>query len=254
MVWALFVYELAAPAMGPRAFWSGVLASPLIGVVVGLTFGRLRWQSRVGRALASLLGLYTAAFLFGIAIGIADLATGTGRNPVETVLQVGLAMVWGVTATGYVLFLWPLAYLNFWLLWNERYVSLPPRETVEALHRGTPYSAAILASPALAENAEWWAAGSRERLPWAGTWRGKTGIAEFFTVLNREMDYERFEAEDIFAARNTVIAIVSAAGRSIRTGRRFESHIVREYTFRSGKIIRVRNFYDTADYERSLGD
>jgi hypothetical protein len=33
-----------------------------------------------------------------------------------------------------------------------------------------------------------------------------------------------------------------------------ESHIVRGYSFRGGKIVRVRNFYDTAAYERSLGD
>jgi hypothetical protein len=162
-------------------------------------------------------------------------------------------MVWGLTATGYVVLLWPLAYLNFWLLWNERPALAGAREVVEQLHRAKPYSAAFLGSPALDTNAEWWAAGSRERLPWAGTWRGKAGIEEFFNVLGREMDYERFEAEELIAEGNIVIAVVVAAGRSIRTGRPFESHIVREYSFRGGKIVRVRNFYDTAAYERSLG-
>lgn len=57
----------------------------------------------------------------------------------------------------------------------------------------------------------------------------------------------------LLAYELVVIAIVLAAGRSIRTGRTFESHIVREYSFRGGRIVRVRNFYDTAAYERSLG-
>jgi len=77
------------------------------------------------------------------------------------------------------------------------------------------------ALPGLADDVEWSAAGDRERLPWAGTWRGKAGVTEFFRILNSEMKYEKFEA-------------------------------VREYQFRAGRIVRVRNFYDTAAYERAL--
>lgn len=126
------------------------------------------------------------------------------------------------------------------------------RAIVEQLHQARPYSRALLASPALGDDVEWWAPGSRDRLPWAGTWRGKSGVADFFRVLNAEMDYDKFEAEELISAGDHVIAIVSAAGRAIRTGRPFESHIVREYLFRNGKIVRVRNFYDTASYERAL--
>jgi ketosteroid isomerase-like protein len=126
------------------------------------------------------------------------------------------------------------------------------RKVVERFHQARPYSCALLASPALADNVEWWAAGSRDRLPWAGSWRGKIGVEEFFRVLNAEMDYERFDAEELISDGDHVIAIVSAAGHAIRTGRPFESHIVREYTFRNGKMVRVRNFYDTAAYERAL--
>jgi ketosteroid isomerase-like protein len=126
------------------------------------------------------------------------------------------------------------------------------REIVEKLHQASPYSRALLTSPALSEDVEWWAAGSRERLPWAGVWRGKAGVQEFFRILNSEMDYEKFEAQELIAAGDRVIAIVSAGGHAIRTGRPFESHIVREYRFSDGKIVGVRNFYDTAAYERAL--
>ncbi len=126
------------------------------------------------------------------------------------------------------------------------------RDIIDQLHKAQPYSRALLASPALADDVEWWAAGSRETLPWAGTWRGKAGVAEFFRILSAEMDYEKFDAEELISDATHVIAVVAASGHAIRTGRPFESHIVREYLFRDGKIARVRNFYDTAAYERSL--
>lgn len=128
------------------------------------------------------------------------------------------------------------------------------RAIIEELHRQPAYTKALLALPALADDVEWWAAGSRERLPWAGTWQGRAGVQEFFRVLGREMKYEKFAAEELVAEGDRVIALVSASGHAIRSGRPFESHIIREYQFRDGRIIRVRNFYDTAAYERALGE
>lgn len=126
------------------------------------------------------------------------------------------------------------------------------RAIIEKLHRQPAYTKALLASPAVADDIEWWAAGSRDRLPWAGTWRDKAGVQDFFRVLAREMKYEKFAAEELVAEGDRVIAIVSASGHAVRSGRPFESHIIREYQFRDGRIVRVRNFYDTAAYERAL--
>ena len=126
VVWALFAYELVGAAAGEKAIWGGVLASPFIGVILGLSVGRLRLRSKIHQAVVSLLGLYAAAFLFGIAVGICDLATGANsgpgwhRIPGAVILQSAIGMVWGLTFTGYVVLLWPLAYVNFWLLWHER--------------------------------------------------------------------------------------------------------------------------------------
>ena len=126
------------------------------------------------------------------------------------------------------------------------------RAIIEELHRQPAYTKALLALPALSDDVDWWAAGSRDRLPWAGEWRGRAGVQEFFQVLGREMKYEKFAAEELVAEGDRVIAIVSASGHAVRSGRPFESHIIREYQFREGRIVRVRNFYDTAAYERAL--
>lgn len=117
----------------------------------------------------------------------------------------------------------------------------------ERLHS---YSKAVLSLAA--DDIEWWAAGPREILPWAGTWRGKEEIARWFQVLNGAVTYDRWEAFEYVAQRETVVEFVRGAGTAKATGRRYESDIVRVWTFRDGKLARVRSFYDTAKYVEAM--
>jgi uncharacterized protein len=66
------------------------------------------------------------------------------------------------------------------------------------------------------------------------------------------MEYERFEPLEFFADGDTVIEIVSAGGHARATGRSFQSEVVRIWTFREGKAVRVRSFYDTRAYQRAF--
>ena len=117
-VWGGVAYLLGVRAFG-RPIWGGVLAGPAIGIIVGMiTQGPFERQSGVRRALLALVSLYLAATLFGLAIGIADwraLTAGT-RFPLEALAEEILAVWWGVTLTGFLLFLWPLAYGTHWIL------------------------------------------------------------------------------------------------------------------------------------------
>ena len=81
----------------------------------------------------------------------------------------------------------------------------------------------------LAEDVEWWVAGPPDALPWAGTVQGYAGIVRWHEALNDAMDDERFE-------------VVEA------TGRPFESEVVRFWSFRDGRVVRVRSYDDTAAY------
>jgi ketosteroid isomerase-like protein len=47
-------------------------------------------------------------------------------------------------------------------------------------------------------------------------------------------------------------AIFHAEGITLATGKPFNSEILRLYTFKDGKIIRIRNFYDTASYVEAV--
>ncbi len=121
--WGLVALLLAARAMG-SSIWPGVLASPAIGAIVGLGSWKFRNLPTWGRLLVALVALYVAAALFGLAVGLHDFVvdarrSGVHRIEVENVFQSVLALVWGLTMTGYVLFLWPLAYFNFMFLWRQ---------------------------------------------------------------------------------------------------------------------------------------
>ena len=93
LVWGLLV---ARPFAGlAHTLRGGILASPAIGVVIGALFSRFNAYTIGVRSILSLISLFTAAVLFG-------LAAGTGA----------LVVPRGLLLTGYFLILWPLAYLT----------------------------------------------------------------------------------------------------------------------------------------------
>jgi len=109
-------------ARGVPGVEGAVLASPLIGVLVGITIRGLRYRYALRRGFVALLALYLGVALFGLAVGISDLASnpnsgpGWHRNQGAVLLQGIIGCVWGVTFAGWVLVLWPLAYGNVLLL------------------------------------------------------------------------------------------------------------------------------------------
>lgn len=104
----------------------------------------------------------------------------------------------------------------------------------------------------LADSAEWWVAGDRSVLPFAGSWRGLGGIAEFEARLNATMRYDKVELREYLVSGNQVAAIFLGEGAARATGIPFRSEIVRIYTFEAGKVVRVRNYYDTGAYVRAV--
>jgi hypothetical protein len=120
-LWGGLAYLLGAKAFG-SAIWGGVLASPGIGLVVGwITQSRFERLSGFLRALFPLGTVYIGATLFGLTVGLYDGVSGTaGRIPSEVVLQAVLAVWWGVTFTGFLLVLWPLAYATHAMVqWSD---------------------------------------------------------------------------------------------------------------------------------------
>jgi ketosteroid isomerase-like protein len=104
----------------------------------------------------------------------------------------------------------------------------------------------------IADDIEWWAAGPPDLLPWAGTFRGQEGIRRWFEALRGAVEYDRFEPLQLIAQEDSVVEVIRGAGHARATGRRYESDIVRIWTIRDGKVVRVRSFYDTHTYVSAL--
>lgn len=100
----------------------------------------------------------------------------------------------------------------------------------------------------LTDDAEWWVAGPRDVLPFAGSWHGLDGVAEFQRLLGETMRYDSVELQRYLVRGDDVAAIFLGAGIARASHRPFRSEIVRLYTFSNGNIVRVRNAYDTASY------
>jgi ketosteroid isomerase-like protein len=136
------------------------------------------------------------------------------------------------------------------------HLSLTERREFEAIRKihepGLGLIQRLRDSGLLADTAEWWVAGRREVLPFAGTWRGLAGVAEFQRQLDATMRYDKVELQEYLVSGNQVGVIFLGEGVARATGKPFRSEIVRLYTFEDGKVVRVRNFYDTASYVRAV--
>lgn len=122
-------------------------------------------------------------------------------------------------------------------------------ETVRGLHSG---AALVGLFEVLAEDVEWWVLGSPDELPWAGRFVRHEGVRRWSELLNGAMEYDRFEPIEFIAAGSSVVELVLAGGRAKATGKRFESEVVRIWTFSDGKAVRVRSYYDTHAYALAL--
>lgn len=98
------------------------MASPLLGLlVVRLTHSRFQDSAGWRRAVWALASVYLGAVGFGCTVGLFDLASrGEGAAVGSVLLGPIVTVLWGVTLTGFLLFLWPIAYATHWFLeWRE---------------------------------------------------------------------------------------------------------------------------------------
>lgn len=112
-LWGLVAWGLGARVYGP-ALWGGLAAAPFIGVVIG-SMTQTRFEGATGwrRWVVALLSLDLGATLFALAVGVTDaLTVSAARRGAEVVYEAVLGTWWGLTLTGFLIALWPLAWLT----------------------------------------------------------------------------------------------------------------------------------------------
>ena len=88
--------------------------------------------------------------------------------------------------------------------------------------------------------------GTEGVVPQAGVRHGKSGVGEFFQILGGSTEFTSFEPQE-FIAGGDQVAVVGRYKATVKpTGKTVDSGWVMIFTFRNGKVVRFREYTDSA--------
>ncbi len=106
----------------------------------------------------------------------------------------------------------------------------------------------------LDESVEWEGVkGTEGVLPQAGLRKGKGAVAEFFQLLGSTIEFQVFEPQHFVAQGDTVVALGRYKATVTATKKTIDSDWVMVFDFRGDKIVRFREFADSAQAIRAYG-
>ena len=104
----------------------------------------------------------------------------------------------------------------------------------EAFQRG---DIPLLMKDLLHDDCTWIAPGPKDKLPWAGTFRGKKEIADFFAHVAQNLEFSEFAPREMIEQGDT---LVKKAGKTVKNE---WAHV---FKFSQGKAISFQEYIDTA--------
>ena len=82
--------------------------------------------------------------------------------------------------------------------------------------------------------------------PMAGLTEGRQQVIEVTRNNFAHVEDQRPEIQSVVAQGNTVVVLGREQGRFRPTGRSYDLHWMHQYTFKNGKIVRMRELFDSA--------
>ena len=123
------------------------------------------------------------------------------------------------------------------------------KESYAAFQRGD--IASILAT--LDDNIEWQGViGTEGVLPQAGVRKGKAAVQEFFKHVAETTDFKSFEPLEFIAEGDQVAVVGRYTARVKPTGKNVESGWVMLFTFKNGKVVKFREYTDSAQLVKAF--
>jgi len=96
------------------------------------------------------------------------------------------------------------------------------------------------------ENVEWTVPGP-DTVAACGVYHGPQGVASFFSRIAETLKFDVFDPQEFIAADNQVVALGHMAGTVIATGKPFGYGWSMVFTFEGDKLVKFREYYDTAN-------
>jgi ketosteroid isomerase-like protein len=94
--------------------------------------------------------------------------------------------------------------------------------------------------------------GEIENVPFSGSFRGKAGVAEFFTKLGQSVDIRLFRPDTVVAENDTVVVCGTSQAEVRATGRAYDDRWVHVFTLRDGKTARMEQHHDSATIQAAF--
>jgi ketosteroid isomerase-like protein len=103
----------------------------------------------------------------------------------------------------------------------------------------------------MAEDVDWQTFGPIE-IPTMGLRKGRAEVGWFFKQVADTWSFDRFEPRQFIAQGDLVVALGYFDGKARTTGRPFASEFAHVFTVRNGKVVRFREYNDTANLVAAL--
>jgi uncharacterized protein len=98
----------------------------------------------------------------------------------------------------------------------------------------------------IGDNCTWISPGPKDKLPWAGTYKGKQEIANFFVQVERTLEFSEFTPREMIEQGNIVVVLGTLAGRAKTTGKPVKNEWAHVFKFSQGKVVFFQEYIDTA--------
>jgi len=95
-------------------------------------------------------------------------------------------------------------------------------------------------------NCTWISPGPQDRLPWAGTFKGRQEIADFFARAGQALDVAESTPREMIEQDETVVVIGTTSARAKRTGKTIKADWAAIFKYHQGKLVFFQEYPDTA--------
>lgn len=97
-----------------------------------------------------------------------------------------------------------------------------------------------------------WLSPESDYIPFSGSHRGKSEVADYFMKLDQFQEAEQFEPNEIIAEGDKVVVIGQSRWKVKSTGKTYDNPWVHVFTVKDGLTVRFEQFNDTAAAEAAF--
>jgi ketosteroid isomerase-like protein len=117
------------------------------------------------------------------------------------------------------------------------------RKAYESFQRG---DIPALIRDLIDDNCTWISPGPEGKLPWAGTFKGKQEIANFFARVGENLEFSEFAPREMIEQGDTVVVLGTLTGRAKKTGKTVKNEWAHVFKYSQGKVVFFQEYIDTA--------